>query len=155
MADECFSCEGNARLEELPPRERVVVAGGWRLVHAFDTSLPGWLVAVSLRHVTSVAALAPAEAAALGTLVRAASVALQAATGCAKTYAMLFAEKEGFAHLHVHVVPRMLDFDESVVGPRVFAFLGRPESEVVPAVERDRLALELRPLIERELERSS
>ena len=34
---------------------------------------------------------------------------------------MLFAEAEGFGHLHVHVVPRMPDFESEALGPRVFA----------------------------------
>ncbi len=68
----------------------------------------------------------------LGLLARKASIALQAVTGCTKTYLMLFAEAEGFGHLHVHVVPRMPDFEPEVLGPRVFAYLTDDESSWIP-----------------------
>jgi diadenosine tetraphosphate (Ap4A) HIT family hydrolase len=36
---------------------------------------------------------------------------------------MLFAEAEGFAHLHAHVVPRMPDQPVDRRGPAVFGYL--------------------------------
>ena len=49
---------------------------------------------------------------------------------------MLFAEAEGFGHLHVHVVPRMPDFEPEVLGPRVFAYLSDDESTWIPEAGR-------------------
>ncbi len=39
---------------------------------------------------------------------------------------MLYAEAEGFAHLHVHLVPRMPDQPEERRGPAVFGYLAQP-----------------------------
>ena len=36
----CFSCDVNKR-PDLPPRERVWVSTHWRVVHAFNSALPG------------------------------------------------------------------------------------------------------------------
>lgn len=117
---------------------------GWRVAHAFDSALVGWLVVVPQRHVTATEDLTPEEADALGPLLRTASQALRDVTGCHKSYVMFFAEGEGFAHLHVHVVPRMPWFTPEQTGPRVFHFLGRPEGERLSEAERDDVALRLR-----------
>jgi diadenosine tetraphosphate (Ap4A) HIT family hydrolase len=57
---------------------------------------------------------------------------------------VFFAEAEGFAHVHLHLVPRMDWFTPEQVGPRVFAFLGASEAGRVPPAEQDALALRLR-----------
>ena len=144
----CFPCRWNARLDVLPPRERIVVRDGWRLVHAFNTSLPGGLVLVPLRHVESFAELTSAEAVAFARLARAATAALEEVVGCAKTYLMILGEEKGFAHLHAHVVPRMPDLPDDTKGTFIVRLLGVPEAEWVPEGERDALAHELRARIE-------
>ncbi|MGI3786628.1 MAG: hypothetical protein ACRYG2_38275 [Janthinobacterium lividum] len=57
---------------------------------------------------------------------------------------MLFAEAEGFNHLHLHIVPRHSDLSLERQGPGVFAYLGSPEAQRVPEDERDALASRLR-----------
>lgn len=78
------------------------------------------------------------EALALGDLLRKASVALKSVTGCEKTYVMLSAEAEGFAHLHVHVVPRMADQPDDRRGPDVFGYLN--DGHPLPPERREELA---------------
>ncbi len=140
---DCFACTNTARADQ-PPRERIVQTEHWRVAHAFNTSLPGWLVALPTRHVLSFADLDAAAAAEFGTLLRDLTTALIDTTGCVKTYVAVFAEAEGFAHLHAHVVPRMPDQPAKLRGPGIFAKLGRPEAEWVPESERDRLGLAIR-----------
>ena len=144
---DCLVCTQNARTD-LPPRERVVVTEHWRVAHAFDTSLPGWLVLDALAHVTSLAALPPAAHTELGDLLGRLSAALETHTGCAKTYVMLFSEAEGFEHLHVHLVPRADDLPAGSRGPGVFRHLG-PDAEGEPLAdhERDRIAMHLAALL--------
>ncbi len=100
---------------------------------------------------TRLAELTPSEAAELGPVLAAASAALEEVVGCEKTYVALFAEAEGFAHVHFHLVPRMPGFGDHDVGPRVFHFLGRPEEEQVPVSDADRLATDLALAIARHL----
>lgn len=80
----------------------------------------------------------------MGLLMHRASVALTSVTGCSKIYLMLFADAEGFGHLHVHLGTLMPDFTDEVKGPRVFAFLGDDEAVWLPEAEQDDLALRLR-----------
>ncbi|MEU1043428.1 HIT family protein [Streptomyces sp. NPDC005907] len=141
---DCYACATEARFEELPSRERIASDQYWRVAHAVGTALPGWLVLLPRRHVTAVHELTDAEAADLGTWQVRLSRALRDVTGCAKTYVVQFAEAEGFAHVHFHIVPRGADLPPEQRGPGVFALLGRPEGEQVPAEQADRLARSLR-----------
>jgi diadenosine tetraphosphate (Ap4A) HIT family hydrolase len=136
---ECISCQQHRRMAELPPRDRIHLGAHWRLAHAWS-ALAGWLVVISLRHVVELAELTGEEAAELGRILQQASAALRAVTGCVKTYIVLFGEQPGFEHLHVHVVPRMADFDKQHLGTGVLEFLKRPEKEWVSAESRDCLA---------------
>ncbi len=125
-------------------REAIVGEGGWRVAHAFNSTLPGWLIVVPTRHVTAMDELSDDEATALGGLLRRVSIALCDVVGCEKTYVMLFAEQEGFSHLHVHVVPRMRWFTAEQKGPRVFSFMSDDQSAWLSEDDRDALALRLR-----------
>ena len=137
---DCLSCHHNDRIDALPPRERIGADPHWRVAHTFDTSLPGWLVLIPRRHVTAVADLTDAEAATLGAWQVRLSRALHAVTACVKTYVVLFAEAEGFAHVHFHIVPRDADLPPDERGPGVFRHLGVPEERRMSDERRDELA---------------
>jgi hypothetical protein len=124
----CVNCEQHSRLALLPARDRIHLGRYWRLAHAWS-ALPGWLVLISRRHVLDLAELTEEESTELGQLLRQASGALGVVVGCIKTYVMFFAEQPGFEHLHIHLVPRMPNFDKHHLGSGVFDFLKRPESE--------------------------
>jgi hypothetical protein len=63
---------------------------------------------------------------------------------CAKTYLMQFSEAAGFAHLHLHLVPRMADQPAERRGPRIFGYLSDDEDQWLTEAERDATALALR-----------
>ena len=115
----------------------------WRVAHAFDSALPGWLVLVPLRHVLALDELEDAALVELGLLQGRLTRALRAVVGCTKTYSILLAEAEGYEHLHVHLAPRMPDQPEDRRGPRVFGYLGGEKSTWVPTEEMDRIAVQL------------
>jgi diadenosine tetraphosphate (Ap4A) HIT family hydrolase len=135
----CVSCAGNSQTD-LPVRERIYVGPRWRVAHAFGTALAGWTVVLPLRHVTSLDQLTAAEAADLGPLLHAVTSALMQVTGCEKTYVALFAEVEGFEHVHFHVIPRHAGQDPGLRGPRVFGLLGGDPARHIPASVRDQVA---------------
>ncbi|MET9483346.1 HIT family protein [Streptomyces sp. NPDC006638] len=141
----CYACDQEAQFDALPPRERVAFDQHWRAAHAFGTALPGWLVLLPRRHVTAVHDLTDAEAASLGTWQVKLSRALRAVTGCVKTYVAQFAEAEGFAHVHFHIVPRPADLPPEHRGPGVFRLLQLPKEQQVTADRADHLARSLRP----------
>jgi diadenosine tetraphosphate (Ap4A) HIT family hydrolase len=146
----CFACDQQAA-GSLPPRDDVVHTGHWRVAHAFNSTLPGWLVLLPTCHVTSFTQLTPEAADELGALVRRLGAALEAVTGCVKTYLMQFSEAEGFSHLHLHLVPRTPDHPEDALGPKVFAFLTDDRARWLPTPERDTIALSLRAALDGEL----
>lgn len=113
-------------------------------MHAFNSTLPGWLILLPTRHVTAFTELTPQAADELGGLVRRLSVALETVTGCVKSYLMQFLEAEGFTHLHLHLVPRLPDQPADVRGPRVFAYLSEDQATWLPETERDRIATAVR-----------
>ena len=139
----CFVCDQQAATS-LPPREEVVHTDHWRVAHAFNSTLPGWLVLLPTRHVESFTELTPEAADELGGLVRRLGTALEAVIGCLKTYLMQFSEAEGFSHLHLHLVPRLPDHPEDALGPRVFTYLTDDQAQWLPARERDTIALSVR-----------
>ena len=146
MTDPCHACDQNAA-ETLPAREDVVRTRHWRVAHAFDTLLPGWLVVLARTHVLALDELERAAHAELGVLIGDLSAGLRTVVGCEKTYVMQFSEAAGYTHLHVHVVPRMPDQPDDRRGPAVFGYLGVDEADRVSEAERDRIATDLRRLV--------
>jgi diadenosine tetraphosphate (Ap4A) HIT family hydrolase len=138
----CFSCSESAR-PDLPTRDKVYLSPQWRVAHAFGTQLPGWLVVLPRRHVTVLDELTFAEQTELGPLLTTVTAALRETTHCSKTYVSLFAEAEGFEHIHFHVIPRMADLDPAFRGPAVFALLGGNTDDQVPEQVRDQIASQL------------
>lgn len=140
---DCYSCAGEAEFDRLPPRERVAGDELWRVAHAIGTAVPGWLVLLPRRHVTSVAALSDAEASSLGTWQVRISRALHVVMGCEKTYVAQFAEAEGFAHVHFHIIPRPADLPAALRGPKIFGALGADGRTVVSEQAMDDIAARL------------
>jgi diadenosine tetraphosphate (Ap4A) HIT family hydrolase len=54
------------------------------------------------------------------------------------------AEATGHSHVHVHIVPRQADLAENLLGPQIFALLGKTGSDALSAAEMDALAIRLR-----------
>ena len=92
---------------------------------------------------TSLDELTAEEAADLGLLLRSLTAAMRSVLGCAKTYVALFAEAEGFAHVHFHVIPRADDLAPDLRGPRIFGLLGGDPERHVPDAEMDDIAARL------------
>ena len=139
---DCFSCAAERR-PDLPPREQIYMDPHWRVAHAIETAQPGWLVVLPRRHVLALDELTPAEAAGLGPVLQAVTAALRKVTECDKTYVALFAEAEGFGHVHFHIVPRHASLDRELRGPRIFALMGGDPARHVPDSEMDQIARRL------------
>lgn len=58
-------------------------------------------------------------------------------------YVALFAEAEGFEHIHFHVIPRKEDLDRAFRGPSVFTLLGGDTTTLVPEQVMDQIASKL------------
>jgi diadenosine tetraphosphate (Ap4A) HIT family hydrolase len=139
---ECVTCSLVERRDagEAPPWDRILRTEHWDVVHAYGTSLEGWLCLIVRRHVPAVAELTDAEVEELGPLLKRVSQALQDVTGCYKTYVVQLAEHRDHPHVHVHVIPRMRDLPDEHQGPRVFSLLGVREEEEVSEARRTEIA---------------
>jgi diadenosine tetraphosphate (Ap4A) HIT family hydrolase len=147
MPADCYICARDAVLDTLPPRERIASDALWRVAHAFDAALPGWLLLMPRRHVTSIAELTDSEALALGAWQVGLSRALHEVTGCEKTYVAQFAEAEGFSHVHFHIIPRPVDLARELRGRRIFRLLGAADRERVSDEQMDEIAHALAGLL--------
>jgi diadenosine tetraphosphate (Ap4A) HIT family hydrolase len=140
---DCYTCDREARADHLPPRESIAADDYWRVAHSFNSALPGWLVLLPRRHVTSVGGLTDAEAEGLGTWQVRLSRALHQVLGCRKTYIGQFAESEGFAHVHFHVIGKPLDLAHELRGHRIFQMLNSADHPPVSPQQMDEIASEL------------
>jgi len=128
---------------EAPSWDRILRTEHWDVVHAFGTSLEGWLVLVVRRHLTAVADLSDEEAVELGPLLKRVSAAVQEVLDCDKTYVVQLAEHPQHPHVHVHVIPRPRDLPDEHKGPRIFNLIGVPDDEAVPGARMDEIAAQI------------
>lgn len=145
-ANSCMTCELIARRDagEAPLWDAIARTAYWDVAHSYNTSLPGWLVLIARRHITSIDELTPEEAVELGILLRQTSAALREVVGCLKTYVCQFAEAAEHPHVHFHVIPRMADQPDERRGPRVFGYMGVPEEEEVSEDRMNEIAAMIR-----------
>jgi diadenosine tetraphosphate (Ap4A) HIT family hydrolase len=80
------------------------------------------------------------EAEGLGTWQVRLSRALHQVLGCEKTYVAQFAESEGFAHVHFHVIGRPRDLPYELRGHRIFQLLNSSDRPPVSARRMDEIA---------------
>ena len=142
----CYTCELTAKRDAgtAPLWDAIYRTPYWDVVHAYNSSLPGWIVLVTRRHLTAIAEMTAAEAAELGPLLRNVSIALQEITGCVKTYVIQFAEHVDHPHVHFHVVPRMADQPDERRSGKIFGYLGVPTEARVSAEEMNQIATQVR-----------
>lgn len=132
----------NRKLPDAPLWDSIFDAKYFDVTHAFNTALPGWIVIVLKRHVSSIDQLTDDESVELGLLIRDVSKSLKHAVGCEKTYVMQFAEKE--THVHFHIVPRMINLEEDSRGASVFKYMDVEPDDSVPEDVRNDIARKMR-----------
>lgn len=143
---DCKTCElvetrnsGNA-----PLWDSIIRTEHFDTLHAYNTSLPGWIVLVARKHIESISELDESASIELGEMIRKVSIELTRITGCTKTYVMQFAEAPGHSHVHFHIVPRMADMPDENKGTNVFNYLGVKDEFRVTEDKMNEIANELR-----------
>lgn len=143
---DCHTCELTTQRDsgDAPLWDNIYRSQYWDVVHAYNTSLLGWLVLVARRHIAAIDEMTEAEAVEMGKLVRQISIVLKEHTGCSKTYLAQFAEAPRHKHVHFHIVPRMADQPDDHKGPHIFKVLGVSDEERVSEAAMNDLALKIR-----------
>ena len=119
----------------------------WDVVHKSETTLPGWLILVTRRHLNAIDQLNEAEAGELGVLIHQTSNALKEVVGCVKTYVIQFAEHPDHPHVHFHIIPRMADVSDDHRGVNVFNYDATGEKEAISDAEMNDIANKVRPFL--------
>ena len=88
--------------------------------------------------------MTPDEADALGPLMQRLSTALEIVTGAIKCYVIFLAEAPGFQHVHLHVIPRLVDAPPERVGIGAMQYLAVPNNEWVSHDEMDNISTKIR-----------
>jgi diadenosine tetraphosphate (Ap4A) HIT family hydrolase len=145
----CQTCvlSENRKSPEVPLWDSIYPARHFDVAHAYNSTLPGWIVLVLKRHAAAIDELTEEESVELGILIRKVSVALKHAVGCSKTYVMQFAEAQGHSHVHFHIVPRMADIVAENVGRNVFNYLGGDEDRFVSEAHLNEIARKMREVM--------
>lgn len=137
---ECRTCRLN--LETSAPGGVIYRDNLWVLEHAIEpVPMAGWLILKPVRHVEAFADLTPKEAESFGPLVCSATLAMTEVLNPVKVYLSMYMEAEGFAHLHVHLIPRFEETPAERRGPHVFEYLrdasqsGENQADVGQATE--------------------
>jgi len=115
----------------------------WDVVHSYNTSLLGWIVLVTRRHIEAISDMTENEAVELGKLIQQVSLILKEVTGCVKTYVIQFAEHPQHPHVHFHIVPRMVDQPNDHKSTNIFKYLGVEESDRVSDDNMNRIASQI------------
>jgi diadenosine tetraphosphate (Ap4A) HIT family hydrolase len=126
---ECLSCASLSGERRISPGSVIAEGRLWVVDHAYPTALAGWLVLVPRRHVEALHHLTADEFAEMAELQRKATLVLRAELACQKEYTACFAEAAGFAHVHIHIMPRPADLPEALRGPSVFRLLHAEDAE--------------------------
>ena len=79
--------------------------------HPNPTPLPGWVLLDTLRHCAGPIDFTTDEANGWGIAVQQASRLVRQLTSCDRVYAIAFGE--GAQHLHLHLIPRLIEADST------------------------------------------
>jgi diadenosine tetraphosphate (Ap4A) HIT family hydrolase len=98
----CLACDLTAGRQHLPGGT-ILVDGGWRIEHCVGPLGVGTLLLKPARHVTRVADLTSAEAAAQGPLIHRCASIIDALLAPAQTYVCLWSHANG-QPVHIHYI---------------------------------------------------
>lgn len=141
----CLSVTGRKRISPGPP---LFKGDYWLVDHAYPTGLLGWTVLALLRHAEALHELTQEEAHELGILQVAVASAMREELACQKEYSALFAEAEGFSHVHFHIVPRSPNWPDESKGPRAFFTFMKDVQPVDPPAVAE-WSERMQPLVEK------
>jgi diadenosine tetraphosphate (Ap4A) HIT family hydrolase len=131
----CLACQSLSGEKRISPGPSLFDGRYWVVEHAYPVKMTGWLVIVLKRHAEALHNLSDGEFEELAALQKRCAQALHEAFGCANEYSICLAEKEGFKHIHFHVVARAPDLPEALRGTNIYQMLKATEVDALPRAE--------------------
>lgn len=128
---ECLSCKSLNGEIIISPGGVIYEGVYWRVEHAYPTALLGWLVIILKRHCQALHELKTEEFQELALIQKILVDALRTSLNSEKEYVAIFAEKEGFNHIHVHVIARPKDLPPEFKGPKIFSLLNADKEKML------------------------
>lgn len=144
----CPSVQGDRRIS---PGPWIHNGRHWVVEHAYPASLLGWVVVVLKRHAEALHELTLEEWREFAEVQHGLLAALRECQPLEKEYVACFAEKEGFHHLHFHVIPKGPGFDPQYSGGKAFHYINPAPGEVLDPAQVDQFCRELGRRMERTL----
>lgn len=129
----CKTCQSLKGEISLAPGPVILDGTYWQVEHMYPVSIQGWLVVILKRHVEALHDLTSEEWDELHTIQQKIIKLLHEKLNTQKEYSMCFAEKEGFNHIHFHVVAISKDLPAEFRGPGIFGLTKQkplPEHEI-------------------------
>ena len=141
---DCYTCRSISGERRISPGPTIYAGDYWLIEHAYPCRMIGWLVIVLKRHAEALHDLTREEFVELGELQALAVQTLHKSLGSAKEYVACFAEKEGFQHIHFHIVAKPHDLPDEFKATKIFAMINVTEAEALPPEEIAAFCEELR-----------
>jgi diadenosine tetraphosphate (Ap4A) HIT family hydrolase len=133
--EKCLTCLNLSGERRISPGPYIYEGTHWIVDHAYPTTHLGWLVVLPKRHIEALHELTREEFQELAEIEYRLVQVMHTDGPVLKEYMMCFAEGQGFAHVHIHVVPRPVDLPAAIKGPRIFALLAVDAEHAIPAQE--------------------
>ncbi len=130
---ECLSCLSLSGERRISPGPDIYEGTHWVVEHAYPTAHLGWLVIVPKRHIEALHELSVEEFQELAEIEYKVVQVMHMDRTIEKEYLMCFAEREGFHHVHIHLVSRPANLRAELKGPRVLGLLAVDEEHAIPA----------------------
>lgn len=123
----CLAISGKERISQIPiliETEKIIVE------HIYPAKILGWLVLTPKRHVERISDLDYLEKDQLFNLITPCTMILKdILEEYEKEYIFCFAEKEGFKHTHIHIIPKPFSLPLEYRGPKIFDLLRSDNEE--------------------------
>ncbi len=118
---ECLTCKSLTGEAPLSPGPVIYSGQYWQVEHMYPTGLRGWLVIILKRHIEALHELSQDEATELAVIQTKFTKILRQELNTQKEYFLCFAEKEGFNHIHFHLVSILENLPEKYRGANIFS----------------------------------
>jgi diadenosine tetraphosphate (Ap4A) HIT family hydrolase len=123
---DCLSCQSLLGTKRIPPGNPIFTSKHWTLEHKSQSPIYGWVILVLNTHKSSLADISEEEWREYSTLMPIIFRILKNTFDCEQLYVCQFAAKQGFEHIHWHIIPTNHDLPEKYRGSKIFTILNEP-----------------------------